>query len=509
MKQRRFFSLATGVASLALVGGLSAFTGSVALAAAPAAAPAADQVSCGTVPLDVEIILDTSSSMTANSNAGHTRLYWAQQAATQLVGDLDSHGGVGSTHHVGLTTFSGNSGSVVRSLATAWTAGQIDSAINGVGSQANTPLKDGMSKGAGDLSNHGRAGAQHIIVILSDGRPVPDQTGRDGKVATDPNNSQRPDQNNLNAFLASADAIYSIAIGQGGTGESAVDTGLMQLLAKSPGSYAQVTDASKLPSLFSDIFTEIACPSIDLSFGKYGVSAVFPQPLEFQYIVSNIGDVDLSGITLDDPLPAGFTWTIADYQGGVEPSCSITSGTLECVFGLNTGGAAVPSVLGAVVPAISLPSASDNTFTLEVQATEDECTAAATLTSTATLAWSYQAQDQTLSKTATTDASATLTCPTPTPTATETATVAPTPTGAPTPTVVPTPTVAPTATPTPFQTELGETATPQASATLPPTSTNGGSSGSGSAPLFLMLICLAFAGLGLTAVQAQRRSIHN
>jgi hypothetical protein len=50
----------------------------------------------------------------------------------------------------------------------------------------------------------------------------------------------------------------------------------------------------------------------------------------------------------------------------------------------------------------------------------------------------------------------------------------------------------------------GETGTPIV--TAPPTSTGSGSSNS-STPLFALLICLAFGALGLTAVEAQRRTI--
>jgi hypothetical protein len=51
----------------------------------------------------------------------------------------------------------------------------------------------------------------------------------------------------------------------------------------------------------------------------------------------------------------------------------------------------------------------------------------------------------------------------------------------------------------------GATATPR-SVTPPPTNTNGGPAGD-AIPLFALLICLAFGGLGLLAVQAQRKSI--
>jgi hypothetical protein len=110
--------------------------------------------------------------------------------------------------------------------------------------------------------------------------------------------------------------------------------------------------------------------------------------------------------------------------------------------------------------------------------------------------------------------------PTPTPTEepTPTPTVAPTPTptedATPTPTPfesfqgeTATPEATPTPTETPFESFEGETATPQPTTTPPPTSTSDGSSNGGSTPLFALLICLAFGGLGLAAVQSQRKSI--
>ena len=68
-----------------------------------------------------------------------------------------------------------------------------------------------------------------------------------------------------------------------------------------------------------------------------------------------------------------------------------------------------------------------------------------------------------------------------------------------------TPTVAPTA--TPIEQVGGVVATPVRAVTPPPTSSNDNSSNSGSLPLMLILIALAFGGLGLLAVQAQRRTI--
>jgi uncharacterized repeat protein (TIGR01451 family) len=62
--------------------------------------------------------------------------------------------------------------------------------------------------------------------------------------------------------------------------------------------------------------------------------------------------------------------------------------------------------------------------------------------------------------------------------------------------------------PDPTQIVLSETATPAHTATPPVTSSQGGSTGGDAVPLLALLVCLAFGGLGLMAVQAQRRSIN-
>jgi hypothetical protein len=66
-------------------------------------------------------------------------------------------------------------------------------------------------------------------------------------------------------------------------------------------------------------------------------------------------------------------------------------------------------------------------------------------------------------------------------------------------------TATPDVTATPFESFQGETATP--SSTPPPTGTSGDSSSGGSTPLFPLLICLAFGGLGLAAAQLQRGKV--
>ncbi len=246
---------------------------------APAKSLAADDPACGLVPIDVEIILDQSGSMAQNSNAGHTRAYWAQQAAKQLVADLDANGGVGTgpatssgaRHRVGLTTFRGTIGSpsgypgyaVVSSLASQNASG-LATSIDGLSASGNTPFKAGMAGGAADMNAHKRGTdfglpVTNVIVFISDGRPNPDGPSSGWGNGT----SQRPTQANANAFKASADQVFSIGIGSGGSGASQVDLALMQALAKpnDAAHYANIVDSSKLPNLFRDIFSEIACKS--------------------------------------------------------------------------------------------------------------------------------------------------------------------------------------------------------------------------------------------------------
>jgi hypothetical protein len=82
----------------------------------------------------------------------------------------------------------------------------------------------------------------------------------------------------------------------------------------------------------------------------------------------------------------------------------------------------------------------------------------------------------------------------------------------PTPSPTPTPvqsvggaTATPARTTTPSQAVEGVTSAP--TATTPATSTGGAPGGGSGSPLFALLISLVFGGLGLLAVQAQRRSV--
>lgn len=250
----------TGLLGAALIApaGAAASAGGTSVGARTASSV---EQACGTVPLDVEVILDNSGSMGTNSNNGHTRAYWASAAIKQLIDDLDANGGVGTgaasssggRHRVGLTKYSGSTAVVLSALASHDAAG-TEALVPGSAS-GSTPFKLGMAAGAADLTAHERSTdfgltVRHVEIILSDGRPNPDP-------------GMRPSAGEIASFRSAADQVISIAIGSGGSGASHVDLALMESLAKPDDAshYANIVDASGLPTFFAGLFETIACPT--------------------------------------------------------------------------------------------------------------------------------------------------------------------------------------------------------------------------------------------------------
>ncbi|HEY8238564.1 MAG TPA: VWA domain-containing protein, partial [Candidatus Limnocylindrales bacterium] len=306
------------IVQVALIGTAVLVTPGLALASGqgPSGASSDAQAAarCGFVPLDVEFIIDTSGSMGSNSSGTppQTRMYWAKAAATQLVNALDApgNGGVGGAtgiHHVGVTRFSGTTASVVGALGTA-TATTVNGWISGLSATGNTPLQTGMATGAGDMNANARnavgGAVQRIFILLTDGRPNPD-LGPNGTWATTGVNNQRPTDPEGTAYLGSADIAYSIAIGAGGSGSSAVDLGLMQLLDKPNGRYHNVVDADDLPALFDDIFTEISCPPHLVVEKTVNKAAADPgDTLNYTISLTNDGGSNATGVAVHDDISA-------------------------------------------------------------------------------------------------------------------------------------------------------------------------------------------------------------
>lgn len=260
---------------------------------------------CGELPegdFDVVLTIDTSGSMVANRSAGQTRLYWAQRASHEL---LDSLAAARGTHQVGLVRYSGNvtDPNVAQILVPLTTNfGTVRTAVDALVGAGNTPLKQGMAKGREALEAGDRAGATQVHIILSDGRPWPD------------NSTTRPTAAEIVAFKGSAEQVYSVVIGEGGAPGTAnsVDTVLMRSLAEPDDDthYLRVIDSSQLPDVFRQIAVNITNP-------KSHLIQVYPAPLVTG--VGGGGTVSISG--------KYFTGAIKVSFGGVSASFAVNSDT--------------------------------------------------------------------------------------------------------------------------------------------------------------------------------------
>ena len=272
---------------------------------------AACQGLCGELPrdsFDVVIVIDDSSSMgTLSPTSGtppKTRIEWAKQAANEL---LDSLAAARGNHQVGVVKYAGNASSPDAAVELA-PLGPDFAAVRAAiaplaGNGGATPLRQGMALGASVLTAGSRAGVTPVLIILSDGRPNPDDTSATGG---------RPTAAQVAAFQGSATQVYSIAIGAGGSGSTNPDVPLMRSLSKpnDDSHFYQVINASSLP----DIFRQIA---VELLNSHSHLIRVYPAPIVTA--VSGGSTVTISG--------KYFTGTERVTFGGASASFTVNSDT--------------------------------------------------------------------------------------------------------------------------------------------------------------------------------------
>ena len=207
------------------------------------------------------------------------------------------------------------------------------------------------------------------------------------------------------------------------------------------------------------------------------------------------------------------TQTCQSWSASVSLSYNVTSDRLVVVT------TTIPGTIGiagnhyntsyGLIWDASGPATSSGTVTLIIyNGTSVEFTTSASLPTPPSCAVATATHTATATATHTATATATATATgTATATATHTATATATATATGTATASASESTDPSESDSPFQSFQGDTATAGSTTTPPPTNTGGNGSGNSSTPLMALLICLAFGGVGLASVEAQRRSI--
>jgi hypothetical protein len=438
--------------------------------------------------LDVVIAIDKTGSMDQQTG-GHTRLYWAQQAALALVNGIA--GGSGSntlgSNHVEVLTFDG-SAVATRVVAFSSNAVAVRNAINGISNPAgDTYIARGIEMATADLNAHTHNESYRVLVLLSDGRNYVNGDPQSGTNCP-PTHQRRADTVNAIPNLhAAADTVYTVGIGSQTDGPNScnpdeLDQDLLGDIAEGPpGDYTWVIDASTLPDIYSGISQDVINICVGFSGHKYN-------------------DVACDGTGGSNPPLSGVTMRLLDAQGnqvgqtttnanGVYSFANVLSGTYAICEDLTTSGGRTQSypTSGTGQTGTHSPYGVCYERTLSAGGHVGDLdfyncpppTATPTATDTAT-----PTPTDTATPTPTDTATPTPTRTfTPTPTFTPvppTATFTPTPTNTPTPTFTPvpptatftpTPTNTPTPTDTPTPTHVAPTPTPTKTFTPTPTKT--------------------------------------
>jgi von Willebrand factor type A domain/SdrD B-like domain len=458
--------------------------------------------------LDVVIIIDRTGSMITNTSGvpAQTRLYWAKQAALELVNGMargeTSHSL--SPHHVEVMTFDGME---PINIVTPFSddADAVRAAINGITNPSpatDTYIAPALIRAMYDLNSHvhdGSDGSYKAVVLLSDGRNYANGDPATGTTCMMTHQRRADTESAIAGLHAAADTVYTIGIGSPtcdgalqnpckpmSCNPNELDTDLLSEIAKGPpGDSTIVQDASTLPDIYGEISQEIKNVCVNFEGHKYsdedcdgeveshpgleGVSIKLLQ-LPSETVIGET-TTDSNGVySFENVLPGTYAICedLSSQPGRTQSLPVLSAGTgLHSSYGVCyeqtlTAGGNVPDLdfyncppgPAATPTPIGGPGPTDTPTPTATPTPTD--TATATPTNTAT-------------PTPTDTATATPTdTATPTPTPTNTATATPTNTATPTPTDTATVTPTNTATPTPTNTA---TATPTNTATPTPTDT--------------------------------------
>jgi uncharacterized repeat protein (TIGR01451 family) len=94
-------------------------------------------------------------------------------------------------------------------------------------------------------------------------------------------------------------------------------------------------DASNDDPVTADDSITVLCPGLNFTKSPDDGLVEAGQDVVFTLTVSNAGPGEAHDVVVDDPLPAGLTWSVDDDR------CDITAGTLHCEFGTMAAGTSI------------------------------------------------------------------------------------------------------------------------------------------------------------------------
>jgi len=191
-----------------------------------------------TRPLDAVLVLDTSSSMAEPAPGGGTKLDAARAAAEAFAGLLDLGAGGGGADRVGIVSFNG---SAARVLALSGDRARVAPALAGLSTGAGTRIDLGLAEAAGTLAEGGRADAQAVVILLTDGLQTESEAPNAAVVAR------------AEGLKAGGALVYTI--GLGGT----IDRELLRAVATSADRYYESPTTDELAAIYRAISARLAC----------------------------------------------------------------------------------------------------------------------------------------------------------------------------------------------------------------------------------------------------------
>ncbi len=226
---------------------------------------------------DIVLVIDHSSSMSdpiATLLGQQDKLGAAKEAAKTFVQGVDL-----GVNRIAVVEFD-DAADVVLSLSSD--RARLNTAIDSIFIGGGTAIDQGIAMAERELASNKRAGANGVIVLLSDG-------GSDASSATDA----------ANAAKAAGYRLITIGLG------SDADHALLQAMASQPGDYYFAPDATQLSQVYTSIAQTVVQPGAasDLTLVHTFDSS------NFEVLSDSISPAGTLG-------PTSITWMLADLPNG-------------------------------------------------------------------------------------------------------------------------------------------------------------------------------------------------